>query len=235
MTTYADMAGRLADELARSDLTTQIQTAIMRAIRKYERQRWWFNETMFTFASVAGQEYYSDVDSGNRTISRLKHVDTALLIVGNNRYPMTQRTWDYIQSVSVTTTMTGQPEDFCLYGASGYQGSSATAAVLSGQLFRVYPIADLSTYTFQISGIITLLDNEGLGPYSFPTNTTTDIWSLDCEDLICTRAKWDVCKNYLKDMDAAGAAKAEESEALLSLTRLNTMRLSTGRVMPHPF
>lgn len=235
MTTYGDMTTRLTDELARTDLTTQIQGAIMRAIRNYERRRWWFNEIMFTFPSVAGREYFTDVDAGNRTISRLKQIDTALLIVGNNRYPLTQRSWDYIQRVSVTTTSYGQPEDFCLYGAGGYQSFDPAVAGTPGQQFRVYPICDQASYTFQISGIITLLDNEGLGPYAFPPNVTTDIWSLDCEDLICTRAKWDVCKNYLKDMDAAGAAKAEETEALQSLTRLNTMRLSTGRVTPQPF
>lgn len=235
MTTYGDMATRIGDELARSDLTSQIQGAIMRAIRNYERLRWWFNEIMFTFPSVQGQEYFSDVDAGNRTISRLKSVDTAMLIVGNNRYPMTQRPWSYIQAVSVTTTTFGQPEDFCLYGQQGYQGFSPILAVNSGQLFRVYPICDQATYTFQISGIITLLDNEGLGPYSFPTGTTTDVWSLDCEDLICYAAKRDICGNYLKDTDAAQIAAANEVAALRELTRINTMRQSTGRVMPNPF
>lgn len=235
MTTYGDMASRLADELARSDLTTQIQGAIMRAIRNYERRRWWFNEIMFSFSTTQGQEYYTDVDAGNRTISRLKSIDTCKLLVGNNRYPLTPRTWQYIDQVSVTTTTYGQPEDYCLYGVDGYQGFSATTAVASGQQLRVYPIADQSTYSIEIAGIISLLDNEGLGPYSFPANTTVDVWSLDCEDLICTRAKWDVCNNYLKDFDAASAAKAEETEALQSLTRLNTMRLSSGRVMPNPF
>lgn len=235
MTTYGDMATRLADELARTDLTTQIQGAIMRAIRNYERRRWWFNEIMFTFPSVAGQEYYSDVDAGNRTLSRLKSVDSAMLIVGNNRYPMTQRTWSYIQDVSVTTTTYGQPEDFCLYGQQGYQNFSPTAAVNSGQLFRVYPICDQSTYTFQISGIISLLDNEGLGPYSFPPNLTTDVWSLDCEDLICYAAKRDICSNYLKDAEAASTAAANEKASLTELTRLNTMRLSSGHVQVSPF
>lgn len=235
MSTYGDMSSRVADEMARSDLTTQVQGAIMRAIRYYERRRWWFNQVMFTWSSVAGQEYYSDVDAGNRTISRLKSVDSAMLIVGNNRYPLTERTWQYIQQVSITTTTYGQPQDFALYAVDSWSGFDGSTANQYSQQFRVYPISDLGTYTFQVSGLITLLDNEGLGPYAFPTNTTKDVWSLDCEDLICTRAKWDVCKNYLKDMDAAGAAKAEETEALQSLVRLNTARMSSGSIQPNPF
>lgn len=236
MSTYGDMVTRVTDELARSDLSSQTQTAIMRAIRFYERRRWWFNETRFTFSTVSGQEYYSDVEAGNRTISRLKSVDSATLLVNSvNRYPITQRSWNYINTISSTSTNYGQPEDFCLYGASGYGSVSATTAVASGQLIRLYPIPDSQPYTIQIAGLITLLDQEGLGPYSFPPNVTTDVWSLDCEDLICCRAKWDVCSSYLKDLDGAQAAKAQEGEALSALNRINIMRTSTGRTAGSPF
>jgi len=231
MTTYGDMVTRLQDELARTDLTSQIQTCIMRAIRFYERRRWWFNETTFSFSTALGQEYYSDVEAGNRTISRIRTIDSATLIVNSvNRYPITQRSWDYINTISNTTTNYGQPQDFCLYGEAGYQNFSATAAVASGQLIRLYPIPDSQPYTVVIAGLISLLDQEALGPYGFPANITTDVWSLDGEDLICCRAKWDLCSAYLKDLDAAQAAKAQETEALRTLTALNTMRISTGRV-----
>ncbi len=230
MATYGDMVTRVTDELARSDLTSQVQTSIMRAIRFYERRPWWFNQTTFTFPTTYAQEYYSDVEAGNRTISRLKVVDGAILNVSTvNRYPIRQRSWDYINRISFTTTNYGQPQDFCLYGSSGYQNFSPTAAVASGQIMRLYPIPDSQPYTITICGIITLLDQEGLGPYSYPPNTTTDVWSLDCEDLICTRAKWDVCSSYLKDLDGAQAAKGQETEALASLTRINTLKSTVGR------
>lgn len=236
MTTYGDMVTRIGDELARSDLTSQIQGSVMRAIRFYERRRWWFNETRFTFSTISGQEYYSDVDAGNRTISRLKLVDSATLLVSTvNRYPINERSWDYINTISDTTTNYGQPEDFCLYGASSYGAVSPTIAVASGQLIRLYPIPDSQPYTIQIAGLITLLDQEGLGPYVYPAGTTTDVWSLDGEDLICCRAKWDVCSSYLKDMDAAQAAKAQETEALMSMNRINIMKISTQRVAASPF
>jgi hypothetical protein len=236
MSTYGDMVSRVNDELARSDLTTQVQGGIMRAIRYYERRRWWFNETSFTFSTVLGQEYYSDVEAGVRTISRLKTVDSATLLVNSvNRYPITQRSWDYINTISSTTTNYGQPEDFCLYGASGYGTVTASTAVASGQLLRLYPIPDSQPYTIQIAGLISLLDQEGLGTYIFPANGTEDVWSLDCEDLICCRAKWHVCSSYLKDVDAAQLAKGQEAEALSSLNRINIMRISSGRTAGSPF
>jgi hypothetical protein len=42
MTTYSELQAELADELNRTDLTTQIQKAIQEAIRKYERKRTYF-------------------------------------------------------------------------------------------------------------------------------------------------------------------------------------------------
>jgi hypothetical protein len=107
--------------------------------------------------------------------------------------------------------------------------------VASGQLIRLYPIPDSQPYTVQIAGLITLLDQEGVGPYAYPGNTTTDVWSLDGEDLICCRAKWDVCSSYLKDLDAAQAAKAQEGEALASMNRINSMKIMTQKVAGSPF
>jgi len=234
MSTFGDMASRIADELAREDLTSQIQLAILRAIRVHERRRWYFNEMSFSFATVSGQEFYDS--NTDQNIGFIKTVDTCKLIVGNNRYPITQRTWQYIDQISITTTTYGQPQDFALYGYNSYVGDSSGGAP-NGQQIRFYPIPDLSSYTVTITGLVDILQNPGLAtdPYGWPGNTISNVWSLDAEDLICSRAKWDVCKNYLKDMDAATAAKAEETDALQSLLRISAMRISSGSVMPSPF
>ena len=237
MSTYGDMASRIADELSRTDLTGQIQSGILRAILFHGRRRWWFNEQSFTFNTVAGQEYYSETDTGAQTLSRIVIVDTATLIVGNNRYPINQRTWQYINQISVTTTTYGQPQDFCLYSPSGWNGYdwSAGSPNATTMQMRLYPIPDLSTYQVIVAGVLVPSFMNSSSPYDWPGNDATDVWSIDLEDLICTRAKWDVCKNYLKDMDAATAAKAEETDALQSLTRINAIRLSSGSTMPNPF
>ena len=53
MTTYGTMQDRIADELMRSDLTTHIQKSIQTAIKKYEREEFYFNVTTGTLSTVA--------------------------------------------------------------------------------------------------------------------------------------------------------------------------------------
>lgn len=58
MTTYATMQTRIADEIARSDLTSQIQYAILDAIKAYEAEEFWFNRLYRSTASISAGEYY---------------------------------------------------------------------------------------------------------------------------------------------------------------------------------
>lgn len=64
MTTYAIMRAAIADEMANDGALTeaQINKAILRSIKHYERRPWWFNQKTATFSTVVGQEYYSSSD-----------------------------------------------------------------------------------------------------------------------------------------------------------------------------
>ncbi len=59
MATYGDMQARIADELARTDLTAEIQNEIQSAIAYYENDRYWFNEGQWSFTTVNAQELYA--------------------------------------------------------------------------------------------------------------------------------------------------------------------------------
>lgn len=62
MSTYAQMQAKIADDLNRSDLTTQIQREINRAIRKYASIPMWFSSTSANFTTAAGQQTYDTAD-----------------------------------------------------------------------------------------------------------------------------------------------------------------------------
>lgn len=62
MSTYAQMQAKIADDLNRSDLTTQIQREINRAIRKYASVPMWFSSTSANFTTAAGQQSYDTAD-----------------------------------------------------------------------------------------------------------------------------------------------------------------------------
>lgn len=52
MSTYVQLQSRIADDLGRSDLTTQIKQSILLAIQNYKHERFWFNETSTSLTAV---------------------------------------------------------------------------------------------------------------------------------------------------------------------------------------
>ncbi len=62
MSTYAQMQAKIADDLNRSDLTSQIQREINRAIRKYASIPMWFSSTSANFTTANGQWNYDTAD-----------------------------------------------------------------------------------------------------------------------------------------------------------------------------
>ena len=141
MSTYGDMQSRIADDLHRTDQTTQIRTAIQNAVRRYERERFWFNEARATASTTDGTSTYA-VPTDYMSGLRLE------ITVNSSTYPLTLRSIDYIDSVDVSGTE-GQPNDY---------------AILAEE-FRLYPVPDSSSYT------LTLTYNKSLGSLSATTDT----------------------------------------------------------------
>ena len=76
--TLGHMKERIADELMRADLETQIELAISEAIRHHQTKRYYFNETRdITFQTVIGQKEYTYLD--NTIIPFLYDVDDLFL------------------------------------------------------------------------------------------------------------------------------------------------------------
>lgn len=134
MSTYGIMQDRIADELHRTDLTSQIQLAIISAIQHYESKQFWFNETRATASTIADQEYYELPLDFVEMVS-LKLTDNG------NIHTLTERTYEYIENAMTNTSYTGEPTDFAMYG----------------DLLRLYPIPD-AVYTLTISYKKTLAD-----------------------------------------------------------------------------
>lgn len=59
MTTFSTMKTNIADDLSRSDLTTQISARLLHAVSHYARRDFWFNRAQATASTVAGQEFYA--------------------------------------------------------------------------------------------------------------------------------------------------------------------------------
>src|SRR5271156_4984087 len=85
--TQQDMMNRITDELARSDLNSEIQLAIMDAIAFYQAERTFFNESRdILLTTNIGQEIYTVSD--NPSIPLLFSIDYVILYLGSIPWPL---------------------------------------------------------------------------------------------------------------------------------------------------
>lgn len=199
---YGSMQTRIADEISRTDLTSQIQLAILAAIKWYEREPWYFNQTSTTVATVASTQAYN-------LPTDYKQMDAMTVTVSSvNIYGVTPRPWKLIRDKTSQTSLLGQPMEYGIFG----------------QQFWLYPIPDIVyTITEYYWNKLTALSASG----------DTNAWMVDGEELIRSRAKWDLFSNVIRDFDEAGAMSAAEKAAYDNLCASSSRRMaSAGRITP---
>ena len=223
--TYGDMQDRIAYEVLGSPTTSDIQTAIMDAIAEYERESFWFND-MRTFGAVTGslsnlttiqgKEFYSYQDL--QSLANMPHIRKIMVLAFQNRYPLEQRTPQWIDDQSLSTFWQGLPTDWC------WQASS----------LRIFPIPN-GVYPLIIDGTI-----------RFPTLVNAadyNCWTNEAEPLIRTEAKRLLFANIIRDPDQALAMEsqifgnpASGRQGYLAQLRRETMRRAggTGRIRMSP-
>jgi len=198
MSDYGTMTSRILDDMNRTDLTSQAQSAIKSAIAFYENRRFWFLEQRPTSNTVAGQEFYG-------LPSDFLDSDSLVLEVNNWTYPLHERRYNVLEDWFVkSATFTGYPTDYAIYDKQ----------------IRLYPIPNSDTYTFTLSYYKRLS--------SLGSDSDTNDWMTEGEELIRRRAEWTLNSGKLRDYDAAQACKMLEQEALLQHERLTRARLLTG-------
>ena len=180
---YITLQNRIADELGgRSDLTSQIKLAILTAIKKWERKRFYFNEVIVqnAFNTVAAQEYYTSSDYAG--IATMAKIDLLTCYYYGRKFTLAPRTWAFLQGIAVNPSWSSLPTDWA------YQA----------QAIRLYPIPN-GSFPITIEGTqrFTTLSND----------TDSNAWTTDAEALIRAEAKMDLYANVLKSPDQAAIQK----------------------------
>jgi hypothetical protein len=213
---YSALQSRIADELARTDLTSQIALEILTAIKHYEQQRFWFDEARATASTVAS--------TANLAVpTDLIAIDTLTITYNGHPYELTERSWDWYRSIgggdsSITTAV---PTDFAYY---------------NNELW-FYPVPD-NAYALTIAYLKQLT--------ALSSGTDSNAWTVNGEEMIRARAKAGVRCNYLYDPEAVQerqmfAARGEpylcalEKIAHQALVGQSNVRLSTGRLKRFDF
>lgn len=207
MSTFEQMRTRIADDLNRSDLNTQIEKAINRAIEFYEKEWFWFNENSWTFSAVSSTEVVTQASAS--TTDLLSILNVTLTRNANDIYPLKQITFQELRQKATTgTSHRGPPVEYAFFKNN----------------WHLYPVPD-QNYT------ITVYGQKGYANLS--ASGDTNDFTTEAEDLIEARARAWLYLRVLKDTANAELAKVEESEALNSLREKTVNLISTGTVRPN--
>ena len=212
MTTLSTMKSRIASELRRSNITSQIASAISTAISAYEHDRFFINESRDnTFMTVADQEFYSSSDAA--FIGTLTKIDYVFLFIQNTPFELSARQPRITEDASTNATATGTPTVYSWYD----------------EQIRLYPVPS-DAWTIRVGGVVTIAE-----PAS--DSETGNFWMTTAERLIRSRAKQELALHVLRDLELAQIMGGAATEAYDQLTD-RTVRITKtggGRIRPMPF
>ena len=215
MTTFLDVRNRVADQLARSDLSAQIDREIQLAIARYNRRVTWLHEVRaVTLTSVAAQAWYSSVDvstgAGPQAVVGRTAVDVS--DIQSVRY---MRTADYDDLKQVHYS------DFeRFFDTTGSGGRTAYFTLYAGQI-GIWPVpAGVETFTLSVV----------CKPVIPASATDTSVWFDQAQELIENAAASAICRKFLSDGERAQAFKVFEDAAWDELLAESNQKSATGRI-----
>lgn len=197
MANFITMVNRIAAELRRSNMTSDIKNAINDAITREAGERFYFNEVRgeadgYSITTVGGTEYYGDLG--------FTEVDAMYYYIGQTRYNILP--WNNLEANRIARggpITTSQP---VLYSRVAKK-------------FRIWP---------KPTGVITIyVDGYGaLTPSPLNLDADTNNWMTDGETLIRACAKAIILKDVIRDY-----AEAAVYEAIADDYRQDFMDTST--------
>jgi hypothetical protein len=209
MGTLGELKTRIADDLTRTDLTSQIANAISDAIAEHERERFWFNQTRtLTFPTVASQAAYGSSDQAR--IPYFICIDALFLISGTSIYPLRKRDAPQLEVMWGATSETGRPVDYAYIDDTIRLGPTPDA-VYTIRPHAFYKLAALSA------------DNQ------------SNAWTTEAVDLTRESAKYRIYKNILRDAEGAALAADGVRSALETLRAETSARMGTGLIQGTDF
>lgn len=201
MSTFLEMVTKIAADLRRSNIATEIKAAINDAIAEAAKTRFYFNEMIDqTFVTVNGTEYYDDLG--------LVEIDAAWFLQGTSRYNLSiesQLTEDDLASGNPQTS--GQLQELSRYGKK----------------LRLYPIPN-GVITVHLNGFGKLIPNP------LVNDGDTNAWLTEGELYIRALAKRNVFRDVVRDYGEAKVLESIAEDYKQMLVEDTTLRSSTGKL-----
>lgn len=199
-----DLKARIADEIARSDLTSQIALAIDDAIDIASINRFWFNEVRGTeLVLAAGQAYYETSD----TDALVKIDSLYLLLNGSQRWNIRPASNARLNQLYNGTPASGLPSIYSRYNTQ----------------IRFWPTPDQPYVAF--------FDGLTRGE-PMESDSDSSIWTTYGEKLIRSLAKRELYAHVIRDKDEAVAHEQLAEAYLNDLLRQTDSQATTGEMVP---
>lgn len=209
MATLGAMKSRIASELDRSDLSSNIADAITDAIAEHERERFWFNESRdLTFATVAAQRIYTTADA--TWIPNVIEIDAMFVTVGGQNRPLDKMTASESEWLSDSSASSGAPFSWAYFDNSIY----------------LYPLPD-TAYTVRALAHYRLA--------ALTDDSQSNAWTTEAEQLIRRSAKLLLALDVTQDGGDLAAFDPAAQRALASLRAETSRRKTIGRLTPTQF
>lgn len=209
--TRTQLEAKIADDLIRSDLTTQITDAVEIAIKAYEDEPFWFNTVFRTSATLSSSVAFIALSS--LTTRFLDFNRIRVTTSGNSEIDLYRRDYRWIMTRQDDPTY-AIPLEYCIYDEK--------------LMFDSYADQDR---TLHMDGIVSL---GSTASDSYSAGDTT-AWFNEARELIRHRARREIYMHVLKDGDLAGSAKIAEDDAFNTLKSKTNQRASTGFLRPTEF
>lgn len=194
MSTFYEMQTNIEGYLLRTDINTQVKLAINRAIAKYSKQRWWFDETTANWTTVQGTWEYGTADG---IPDDIRQIDFFRITVNNVYYEVLQRDIQFIVNANVNNNQ-GQMTDYAWYA----------------QKIWFYPVP-------QDAYAITLWYQKVFAPLVFPSDTNDFTTIPEAEELIENEALRWLYKKVILDAEKAAEYEAAAFESWKTLNQVN--------------
>ena len=201
----------IADDLARSDLTTQITKAVTTAIKAYEEERFFFNEAYAVSVTL----------SSSVAVLALSALPVRILDLDRVRIKRSTTFYDEIYRRDYGWVMAAQdvitftiPYEYCIYNEQLMFDSFAD-----------------QNYTLILDGIKSL----GSATSNSYSVSSSIAWFDKAYELIRHRAKREIYMHVVKDTDMAAVAKLAEDDEFDLLKAKTYTRVATGQIRPTEF
>lgn len=208
--TLGYMKDKIADQVSRDDLPTQIAECINDAIRFYQPHRFIFSEGRdLSLSTVVGQEFYTSAD--DPLIGTLYAFDYITVTIGTAKFDLPRYQPEDLEVLTQSGTQQGQPQCYSYYDFQ----------------LRLYPVPS-AIYP------LTIAAHQAI-PAPAADDTAANPWMGEAERLIRGRARYELAINYTSDASEMTSMTAFVTEAYDELKARTNRLAGTGEIRPTQF